>query len=159
MAVHKLLIEDFDEIDYELIAIHTTIEDYRLAYLLNKNLPILLARNKHDIQISTHDGIAHFPVYNFDCPLHGSMWSLLGNQGDVPPSKGLDDGLFTAANHGVATRVYLLPEFKKVNYFIKIESPATPISEIVKNINTINKVSTVYAVETEKIKSINNLIF
>jgi len=32
MAVHKIFIEDFEEEDYHLIAIHTTLEDYRLAF-------------------------------------------------------------------------------------------------------------------------------
>ena len=41
MAIHKLHIDEFDEVDYELIAIHTSLEDYRLAYFLNKKLPIL----------------------------------------------------------------------------------------------------------------------
>lgn len=159
MAVHKLLLEEFDEIDYELIAIHTTIEDYHLAYLLNKNLPILLSRTKKDIQINSHEGIAHFPLYSFECPLHGSMWSLISNQGDIPSKGGGDDGLFSASEHGVATRVYLLPEFKKVNYFIKIENLSLPVSEIVKYIHSIDRITTVYTVETGKIKSINNLIF
>ena len=35
MALYKLHIEEFDEVDYELIAIHTSLEDYRLAYFLN----------------------------------------------------------------------------------------------------------------------------
>jgi hypothetical protein len=31
MATHKLDLGDFDEVDYYLIAIHTSLEDYRLA--------------------------------------------------------------------------------------------------------------------------------
>ena len=45
MAIHKLQIVDFLSIDYELIAIHTSIEDYRLAYFLNKELEIKLSKN------------------------------------------------------------------------------------------------------------------
>ena len=159
MALHKLYIEEFDEIDYQLIAIHTTIEDYRLAYMLNKNVPVLFARSKEDVQIKTQQGIAYFPLFDFECPIHGAYWSLIGNQGDIPASKGFKDGLFTASDLGIATRVYLLPEFKKVNFFVKIESDLQPLNEIIKSINMIDQVSTVYSVDTEKIKSINNLIF
>ena len=158
MAVHKLYIEDFDEIDYELIAIHTTIEDYHLAYLLNQNLPVLFAKSDNDIQVNTKEGVAHFPLFVYECPIHGAFWSLMGNQGDIP-SHAFGEGLFTAPNLGVATRVYLLPEFKKVNFFVKIEAPTSTLDEIIKSINTIDKISTVYSVETDKIKSINNLIF
>ena len=38
MAVFKLQLEDFSTTEYELIAIHTTIEVTKLAFLLNKNL-------------------------------------------------------------------------------------------------------------------------
>lgn len=159
MAVHKLYIEEFDEIDYQLIAIHTTIEDYRLAYLINKNLPILLARHKDDIHITTPKGIAHFPLFVYECPVHGSLWSLIGNHGDINSKTEFDDGLLTTLNLGVPTRVYLLPEFKKVNFFVKIESDEQPLNEIIKSIKMIDQVATVYAVDTAKIKSINNLIF
>ena len=36
MVLHKLYIDEFDEIDYELIAIHTSLEDYRPAYFINQ---------------------------------------------------------------------------------------------------------------------------
>jgi hypothetical protein len=36
MAIHKLDLGEF-EVDYNLIAIHTSIEDYRLAYFINQN--------------------------------------------------------------------------------------------------------------------------
>jgi hypothetical protein len=37
MAIHKLDLGEFDKVDYNLIAIHTSIEDYRLAYFINQN--------------------------------------------------------------------------------------------------------------------------
>ena len=41
MQVHSLDIEDFYEDNYTLIAIHTALEDFKLAYLLNNNLELL----------------------------------------------------------------------------------------------------------------------
>ena len=32
MAVHKIQINEFLDVDYELIAIHSSVEDYRLAF-------------------------------------------------------------------------------------------------------------------------------
>ena len=49
MALHKLLVDDFDDDSYKLIAIHTRLEDYRLAYLLNKYLGLKFKRKDHDI--------------------------------------------------------------------------------------------------------------
>jgi hypothetical protein len=61
----------------------------------------------------------------------------------------------------VLTKVYLLPEFKKVDYFLKIENMEKTISlsEIQALLNTIDSISTVYTVEINKIKAKNNLIF
>ena len=42
MAVLKLHLEEFDEVDYELIAIHSPLDDFRLAYFINQNFPIIL---------------------------------------------------------------------------------------------------------------------
>ena len=51
MVTHRLLSEEFDEIDYQLIAVHTTIEDFRLAYFINKCLNINLAKHPEDISL------------------------------------------------------------------------------------------------------------
>jgi hypothetical protein len=60
----------------------------------------------------------------------------------------------------VATKVFLLPELKKVDYFLKIESDDDlELAGIVKKLKSIKSLSTVYVVETETIKSKNNLIF
>ncbi|HEY6142611.1 MAG TPA: IPExxxVDY family protein [Flavobacterium sp.] len=57
--------------------------------------------------------------------------------------------------------MYLLPEFKKVDYFLKIEDTEKTINllEIQTLLNTIDNISTVYVVEVNKIKAKNNLIF
>ena len=49
MAIHKIYIEDFVEEDYHLIALHTSLEDYRLAYFLNRELGLGLSKSKSDI--------------------------------------------------------------------------------------------------------------
>ena len=52
MAVHKLLVDDFEDANYSLLAIHCDIEDYRLAYFLNQNLATRLVRTKEDLDFS-----------------------------------------------------------------------------------------------------------
>ena len=63
MAVHKIQIIDFLSIDYELIAIHTSIDDYRLAYFINKALNIQLNKNNFNIEIETSEGKSSFNHY------------------------------------------------------------------------------------------------
>ena len=49
MALHKLLVDDFYDDTYILIAIHCRLEDYRLAYLLNQSLELNLRRKPNDL--------------------------------------------------------------------------------------------------------------
>jgi hypothetical protein len=161
MTIHKLHIEDFDEIDYQLIAIHSTLEDYRLAYYINQNLPINLKKGNCNIQISNKEGETQFTRFIFEDSKDIS-WNLVQNKNDVfAPSQNSNQGLFAESNNKFSTKIYLIPEFKKVDFFLKIENGEVKIdvSKITNCIKKIDRVSTVYAVEVEKIKSKNNLIF
>jgi hypothetical protein len=55
--------------------------------------------------------------------------------------------------------VFLIPEFKKVDYFLRIEDDSLEITDIVTAIHSIDWVEAAYAVDIVKIKSKNNLIF
>ncbi len=161
MAVHKLHLEEFDEIDYQLIAIHSTLEDYRLAYYINQNLPINLKKGSCNIQISNKEGETQFTRFIFE-DSKDIAWNLVQNQNDVfVPSQNSNQGLFAESNNKFSTKIYLIPEFKKVDYFLKIENGEVKIdvANITNSIKKIDRVSTVYTVEVEKIKSKNNLIF
>ena len=80
MAVHKLVIDDFEEADFQLIAIHTTLEDYRLAYFINQNLPILLSRSKKEIQTSFQTIKTGFTRFVFEDPDNQIAWNLIENK-------------------------------------------------------------------------------
>ena len=161
MAIHKLHLEEFDEIDYQLIAIHSSLEDYRLAYYINQNLPINLKKENCNIQISNKEGETQFTRFVFE-DSKDIVWNLIQNKNDVfVPSQNSNQGLFAETNNKFSTKIYLIPEFKNVDYFLKIENGEVNIdvSKITNCIKKIDRVSTVYAVEVEKIKSKNNLIF
>jgi len=161
MGIHKLHLEEFDEIDYQLIAIHSSLEDYRLAYYINQNLPINLKKENCNIQISNKEGETQFTRFVFE-DSKDIVWNLVQNKNDVfVPSQNSNQGLFAETNNKFSTKIYLIPEFKKVDYFLKIENGEVNIdvSKITNCIKKIERVSIVYAVEVEKIKSKNNLIF
>ena len=162
MAIHKLDLGEFDEIDYHLIAIHTSLEDYRLAFFINQKLPINLSKSKNEIQINIKEGETKFSRYYYHNIEKAISWNLIQNKGEVVQQK-KDNGqnLFSNLTLEVATKVYLLPEFKKVDYFLKIENIDETINgtKIQTALNTIDSVSAIYTVETNKIKSKNNLIF
>jgi hypothetical protein len=160
MAIHKLHLDEFDEVDYELLAIHTPLEDYRLAYYINQKLPVLLYKSKTEIQVTIKEGDAHFSRYIFENPEKEICWNLIRNKDEVTfRQKKNTENLFADTDLDISTKVYLLPEFKKVDYFLKIENPEQTIIEITNHINSINRISAIYKVDMRQIKSKNNLIF
>ena len=162
MAIHKLDLGEFDEIDYYLIAIHTSLEDYRLAFFINQILPINLSKSKSEIQINIKEGETNFSRFYYNDEESAITWNLIQNKNEVIQyKKGNTQNLFSNVTMEVSTKVFLLPEFKKADYFLKIENndDAMNVSKLQIILNTIDSVSTVYIVDTNKIKSKNNLIF
>ncbi len=162
MAVHKLNIEDFDEIDYQLIAIHTTLEDYRLAYFINQQLNLQLKKTNCSIPIANKTGETQFSRFLFEDFKNDVVWNLIENQQYIESTDvSLNQGLFATSRTNLTTKIYLIPEYKKVDFFLKIEDQNHSIEteKITSTIKNIAKISTHYFIDVEKIKSKNNLIF
>jgi hypothetical protein len=142
-----------------LQAIHTSLEDYRLAYFLNQKLPILLSKSKNEIQINIKEGVTFFSRFIYENTNTDCCWSLVQNKNEVTTLSTNNQNLFGESSFEVATKAFLLPELKKVDYFLKIENSDAEINEIIASMNTISKIATVYSVNSNNIKSKNNLIF
>ena len=159
---HKVYIEDFEEVDYHIIAIHTSLEDYRLAYFLNRDLEICLSKSNVDIQFQVKKGKTSFARFTFEDEKKIINWDLIQNKNEVV---GIENNtiqdLFSNTKNTFSSSAYLLSEFKKVDFFLKIENAANEInvSEIVSKINAIDNINMVYSIDKENIKSKNNLIF
>ncbi|HWR93804.1 MAG TPA: IPExxxVDY family protein [Flavobacterium sp.] len=161
MAVLKLHLNDFEEVDFDIIAIHSVLEDYRLAYFINQKLPILLSKSKDEVEIINKDGTAFFNIFEYQDELNNVQWCLIANKNEVIINKKVNNKIFLNSTQEIESKTYLLPELKKVDYFLKIKNNkgVCDIKQIVKKLNTIERIETVYVVNSEKIKSKNNLIF
>lgn len=160
MAVRKLSLNEFDAVDYDLIAIHTSLEDYRLAYFLNQKLPILLSKSSSFVEFQSINGAAFFSKFSYLVNNTEEEWHLIENKDEVfVASNAASNDLFSQETDSISTNIYFLPEMKKVNFFLKMESTFLPVGEIVARLNTITQISTAYVVEVENLKSKNNLIF
>jgi len=160
MAVHKLMLDDaFDEALFTLIAIHCNLEDYRLAYLLNKYLGITLHRKPSDIDYK--NGQVSYSIYEWEDKKHLITWSLVAN---VCKTEALQRPKYTSLfdNQEKITKTFqLLPEHKTVNYFLKIDSEFSFSKEkyILDSILNISQIATAYSVDSSQLKSKENLIF
>lgn len=159
MKIHKLNIQDFNEIDYNLIAIHTTLEDYHLAFLINSQLKISLKKDKEEIISNTDSVEVAYSKFSFEDEKCGLVWNLIQNQKWIETEQA-QDGFFVF-EEPQKKKVFLLQEFKNVDYFLKIEEIETDEEavEISNNIHEIDKVTAAYVVDIERIKSKNHLIF
>jgi hypothetical protein len=162
MAIQKIHIEDFEEEDYHLIAIYTILEDYRLAYFLNRELEILLHKSEFDIQSFVKEGSTSFARYTYEDEEKAITWDLVQNKNEVENSgNNIITDLFSNSNNSFSSLAYLLPEHKKVDFFLKIENAANEIDlkKVITKISAIEGIKMVYTVDKNKIKSKNNLIF
>ena len=157
MAIHKIQINDFVSDDYELIAVHSSLDDYKLAYSLNKVLGIQLSKNLAYVEIAIPEGKSAFSNYIFDDEKNDVVWTLIENKTTIINSNKQTTSLFEQ----VDITVFLLPEFKKADYLIKIENIdyGFDSESIVDKIQEIKNVTTAYAIDITNLKSKNNLIF
>ncbi|UPF28597.1 IPExxxVDY family protein, partial [Flavobacterium psychrophilum] len=119
MAIHKLHLEDFDQVDYNLIAIHTSQEDYKLAFKLNQKLTISLSKNENEIPVKIQEQLTHFSRFTYDDEEKMVAWDLIQNKQKIDlPVENLPTNLFE--NKNFTRRVSLLSELKKVDFFLKI---------------------------------------
>lgn len=153
MQVYSLDIEDFNEDKYTLIGIHTALEDFKLAYLLNKNLDTHFSKATYSLDFESN---ASFSVYNYVNEEYDFEWYLISNSFTEERTNALDTIVLATE-----TKTYLIPEKKKVDYFIKIVGEPTQetIYKTVNQIKQIDQVVTSYTVELDSLKSKQFLIF
>ena len=162
MGTLKLLNSEFNEIEFQLLAIHCPIEGYRLAFFINKFLKTNLKISNNKLHVLHKKGSSNFERFNFEDTTKDIRWDLVQNKNNISgyESPILND-LFFETTTNFSLPVYLIPEFKKVDFFLRIECESGMINtdDIVAEIKKIQWITTVYEVNRNKIKSKNNLIF
>ncbi|MEE9406487.1 MAG: IPExxxVDY family protein [Polaribacter sp.] len=156
MQVHALGLDDFCEEEYSLIGIHTTLEDYRLAYLLNKNLQTRFLKSEKDLEFEKEKNKISFSIYNFSSTTYDYEWFLIANSFRKENKTSSNELLLTTE-----TKTYLIPEKKKVDFFIKIsgEVDYSFVSKTIEQIKNIEQVITSYSIDYNTLKSKDFLIF
>ncbi|WP_299533329.1 IPExxxVDY family protein [Ulvibacterium sp.] len=153
IAVHRIT-EDLCEDSYGLIALHSSLEDYALVYALNFHLKSNLRRTSRDLE--TMECIS-FPVFEWKDKVNDGYWNLINNS-SLKEESMTRDNLFEDETSVVA--YHFLPEFKEVDYFLKIEQENIDLeTDVIRILNTIPQIMAAYTIETDKLKSKKNLIF
>ena len=154
MSIHLPLDFETDEIEFQLIAIHTSMSCHQLGFHINKILSLQLRNvtEGNDYE-ATQKAYSRFVYYDKN---KGFQWELIANK--------IQENTLTIPNDEVLfnfetkTEIQLIPNLKKVDFFLKI-----PLIESAKRIVTrltnIDNISTSYSIEDRKIKLNTNLIF
>ncbi|WP_435623877.1 IPExxxVDY family protein [Flagellimonas sp.] len=153
MSATRKIIEAYYDDDFQLIAIHSGLEDFSLAYSLNQSCGLRLKRTKIDLSYS--ENLA-FSIFDWEDEINQNYWVLYSNT--CEQEIGISEGLFT--NDISQKTSFLVSEQKEVDYFLKIDTDDGMIRDhVVKGINKISKVVTAYSMDPNALKSKNNLIF
>lgn len=159
MPLHRLQLDDFYEDAYKLLAVHCRLPDYRLAYLLNRNLNLNLKRKDEDLDFEYLK--SSYSIFEWDNTSEYVTWNLVSNV-----CKKEEDGLYSTgtlfqANHKVLKTFNLITDYKNVDYFIKISNEIAAINDrlIVNKVQSIPQVVTCYTVDPVTLKTKDHLIF
>ena len=157
MNNHKLTINQFPE-NYHLIAIHSDLDEFRLAFFLNKKLNIGLKRKNNDIYFAEQD--ANYSQYEYLDDTKYLKWIFFSNKSLVLEKNYEEDlSLFGQANTA-SNEMNLLSQQKSVDYFLIIENIVnkTYVDKVLKKISEISGVITSFISEN-RLENKENLIF
>lgn len=156
MQIHSLGLDLIYEDKFSLIAIHTTIEDYKLAYLLNKNLSICFCKTENELTFENKKRNASFSVFKYENTIYEHDLYLIENS-SITENTAFENQLLLTSE----SKTYLIPEKNKVDFFIKITGEVNPayIVKTISKINTIEQIITSYSIDKNTLKSKDYLIF
>lgn len=152
MSAYSFTYEDFEEKEYILLGIRSALEDYRLAFFINRELSIFMKRCKDDV-IKNKKSI--FSLYAYYDDKTEEQWYLVANK--YKKTKISNSQLFLKSE----SVDYLIPEQKETDYFVKIEGnkSSKKALQIVKELNLIPKIIASYSINPITLKSKHLLIF
>ncbi len=154
MAAVLKFSEDFFEDSFTLIALHSSMEDFTIAYAINQGIKSILKRSSKDLELSE---FMSFPFYEWQDNLNDRYWTLIGNV-STRKERLVREGLFQ--DEPSYEKRYLVSEYKEVDYFLKIEHDDDLDEEmLLKRLIAIPRMVTAYSIDIDRLKSKNNLIF
>ncbi|OCX51250.1 hypothetical protein BEL04_19210 [Mucilaginibacter sp. PPCGB 2223] len=129
------------DLDFVLVAITSSLKDYRLCYMVNRELKMNFAKTE-DLHLDPLHGNnpAYFSIYRYAIDDEEAEFFLIANKG----SEG-----------------YLIPEMNKTDYWLMIKNyyDNDELDKLVTGLNRIPEIVAAVKVDPKKIKSRENLLF
>ena len=158
MTISKLNLEDSFSEEFSLLAIHTDLEDFRLAYFLNKKLGLNLSRKEFDLNFIDSKG--NFSVFEYIDQDNFLKWNLISNIYNHNFTTNINSNDLFELSNELVKKFNLLSEYKNVNFLLKLENNENQVDleDIIKEIKNIPQIITLYNINRD-LKNKENLIF
>lgn len=145
---------------YTLFGVRTKLNDFTLAYNLNKNLNLNFFREDDDLTMISFNQKIYFSLFNFYDEQNDNMWSIIKNKARIKNLSNDQNSLFI--NDQMTSYKFLIKECKNFDYIIKVTGIVFNKKEIIYLINKVNNIeiaSEINDLEHLSIQSKQNLCF
>jgi hypothetical protein len=129
------------DLDFVLIAITTSLKDYRICHHVNKHLNFGFIRSADlEVDILRGSGPVYFSLFKYHWEASETDFYFIANKGS--------DG-------------YLVPEMRKADYFLMIRNyiDGDDLEKMITALNRIPEIVAAVKIDPKKIKSRENLLF
>ena len=151
MGTKRYLLETDLDTDFEVLALHTSLPGFKLAFLLNQWIKSQFRRAPQDLYLQQ----TAFEYYLWEDSQQGIRCTLFQNKSqheETQPTNALNLFEFT-----LTKEVYLLAEAKSVPYLLKInEGPSA--HDLKKSLEKHPQISMCYPIEDTRIKGQLNIL-
>ena len=158
--MRKLVLNREVDTSFKLIGLNASIEPYKLAFLINKNLKTYFCRSKYDVEMLLKNNIIYFSLYTYcDQKTSCNLYFVQNKSKYIDQSPKFATTLFDNQEQTVGKN--LLNSHKHSDYFIKIEDEDDrfKIKKMILELNDIPQIISAYEIFSEDVKSPENLIF
>lgn len=159
MSAYKLNFDEIEEDEVTLLAIHSPLANFRLAYFLNQSLKTHFKLVKNEIEVIKNKAVFGFTQFEFFDKKHEKYWQLIDNKSisTGESNQNVDSLKF----ENITSTLYLIPDYKKVDFILKIDTACekNEINNILKNISSIPQVTLTYLLPETIQKTKNNLLY
>lgn len=141
MILNRKFLKFEIDFDFVLIAVTSSLKDYRVCFLINKYLNFNFSKTD-DLEVDIYPGAEPvlFSLYRYTWETTETDFFFIGNKGS--------DG-------------YLVPEIKSADYFLMIRNyiDDNELDTIISSLNKIPEIVAAVKIDPKKIKSRENLLF
>lgn len=156
------------DFEYSVIAIKTILDDYQLAFHLNKHLNTFFVRHKRDIDVQgkSENELSYYSHFSYQNEEDMEEWHLISNKYNTENQfaeevEETSQDLFSLNNQTTQITKYFIPEKKEVNYLLRLDfiENKKRIDDLISKIRSIPTITTAFSIEYNTLRSKRNLIF